>query len=376
MKTLRFLTRPLAAVVLAAAIPWTTPHAMAGRLAGVKTVFVILMENHDWADIKGSTNCPCINGTLLPMASSCEQYYNPPGLHPSEPNYIWLESGTNFGILNDQPTNRINSTNHLVTLLARSGISWRTYAEDIEPGYCPVTNRLNYRVRHTPQVLFTDVSTNEAYCANHVVPYQQLWADLSNNTVARYNFLVPSLTNDMHNAPCTACSGRVAGDYWLSHEIPRILASPAYTNGGAIFITWDEGAGTSDGPIGMIVLSPLAKGHGYSNAIRYTHSSFVRTMQDIFGVRPYLHDAANAVNLSDLFRGPLRLVSAQYLTNGWFRFTVTNAVARSTNHIQASTDLRAWSTVGAKVPAGTAFTFTDTQATNAAHRFYRVLEVP
>jgi len=31
-------------------------------------VFVILMENHNWADIKGSASAPYINNTLLPIA--------------------------------------------------------------------------------------------------------------------------------------------------------------------------------------------------------------------------------------------------------------------------------------------------------------------
>jgi hypothetical protein len=51
----------------------------------------------------------------------------------------------------------------------------------------------------------------------------------------------------------------------------------------------------------MIVLSPLAKGNGYHNAMAYTHSSTLKSMQEIFGVMPFLRDAANATDLSDLF---------------------------------------------------------------------------
>lgn len=50
----------------------------------------------------------------------------------------------------------------------------------------------------------------------------------------------------------------------------------------------------------MIVLSPLAK-VGYSNSIHYTHSSTLRSLQEIFAVTPLLGDAANATNLADLF---------------------------------------------------------------------------
>ena len=52
----------------------------------------------------------------------------------------------------------------------------------------------------------------------------------------------------------------------------------------------------------MVVLSPAARGHGYSNTIPYTHSSLLRTLEEIFGVRPLLGGAANATDLGDLFR--------------------------------------------------------------------------
>ena len=92
-----------------------------------------------------------------------------------------------------------------------------------------------------------------------------------------------------------------AGDDWLSVEIPKIQASAAYQNGGAIFITWDESEG-SDVPIGMIAVSPLAKA-GYSNTIPYSHSSTLKSLQEIFGVTPLLGDAggANTQDLRDLF---------------------------------------------------------------------------
>src|SRR6266446_1703441 len=71
------------------------------QISSVKTIFIILMENHNWSQIKGNSSAPYINNTLLPMASHAEQYFNPPGIHPSLPNYLWLEAGDNFGILND-----------------------------------------------------------------------------------------------------------------------------------------------------------------------------------------------------------------------------------------------------------------------------------
>ena len=53
--------------------------------------------------------------------------------------------------------------------------------------------------------------------------------------------------------------------------------------------------------IGMIVLSPDAKGGGYSNTIQYTHSSTLRTLEEIFGVTPLLGDSANDPLIVSIF---------------------------------------------------------------------------
>ena len=68
------------------------------KTAGAR-VFLIMMENHNWGDIKGSASAPYING-LLTTGAHAEQYFNPAKLHPSEPNYIWLEAGDNLGVFN------------------------------------------------------------------------------------------------------------------------------------------------------------------------------------------------------------------------------------------------------------------------------------
>jgi phosphatidylinositol-3-phosphatase len=300
--------RRISLVVMLAGLILVSSRAHAS-IQDVQTVFIILMENHDWSSIKGSSSAPYINNTLLPMASRAEQYYNPPGLHPSLPNYLWLEAGTNFGITSDllPSSAHQNTTNHLVTLLNNAGISWRSYQEDICGCLCPLVNSNLYVPRHNPMVYFDDVTNtnnaNSAFCIANVRPYTQLAGDLQSNTVARYNFLTPNQCNNMHNSSGCATSDTVKnGDTWLSNNIPAILNSQAYSNNGAIFIVWDEGAGSSsDGPIGMIVLSPLAKGGGYFNTIHYTHSSTLRTLQEIFDVTPLLGDAVNATDLSDLF---------------------------------------------------------------------------
>jgi hypothetical protein len=43
--------------------------------------------------------------------------------------------------------------------------------------------------------------------------------------------------------------------------VPKILNSQAYQNGGVLFITWDEGEGGSDGPIGMDAQADIKARH-------------------------------------------------------------------------------------------------------------------
>src|SRR5712672_3729014 len=137
----------------------------------VKTVFVIAMENHNWtqpAQVPGkiqqifqNPNAPFINslvnGTAFAVVngsvvhisehvSYATAYHNVlatpsgnnPHIHPSEPNYLWAEAGTNFGVFNDNdpfsangPTNQ-DTPLHLVTFLAQAGHTWRSYQEDTD----------------------------------------------------------------------------------------------------------------------------------------------------------------------------------------------------------------------------------------------------
>lgn len=279
-------------------------HAQAGTFpANIKHVWVIVEENRDWSEIKGNSTFPYIN-SLLTQGAHAENYHNVPEgqtLHPSEPNYIVMEAGNNQGLQTDRSPsakNSSSSTDHLVSYMEKAGVSWKSYQEGISGNDCPLKQTGLYAPKHNPMIFFQDVtdnnSANSAYCIKHVRPYSEMATDLQSNNVASYNFLTPNLCNDMHDSGCDK-----QADTWLSREIPKIMASAAYKDNGAIFVTWDEG-GDGNNPIGMIVLSPLAK-VGYSNTVAYSHASLLRTMQDIFGLQPYLGEAAQATSLADLF---------------------------------------------------------------------------
>src|SRR5262245_31881293 len=264
-------------ILCGALVVFGLAHASATPTGPIQTVFLILMENKSWAEIKGHPQAPYINTQLLPRASHAEQYYSP-GVSPSLPNYLWLEAGDAFGITDDAPprVHHQRTTAHLVTRLAQTGLSWISYQEDISGTEGPLTPTRLYHPKHNPRVYFVDVTDghhpHSPHCLAHVRPYHELARDLAHNSVAHYNFITPNLCHDMHD-----CDLRT-GDAWLAQEVPKILASQAYQAGGVLFITWDENSPNlfslwrrGRRPIGMIVLSPYAKSQGYANTIPYTH---------------------------------------------------------------------------------------------------------
>jgi hypothetical protein len=272
-------------------------------------VFLIVLENKNsvgTGGVYGSPEAPYINQTLFPMAGVANNYFNPPGNHPSLPNYLWMEAGQNFGIHDDgSPSqHRLGTHAHLSTLLESAGIPWRAYAESISGNVCPLTSEGGglYQTKHLSYVYFSDVTNggnpHSSYCIQHVRPLSELGGDLNRNAIGRYNFIAPNVCHDGHDS----CGGNEIAhiDGWLRSFLPQILDSAQYKQGRVVlFIATDE-ARNGDGPIPFLALGRGVK-RGYRNEIRYTHSSLLRTLEEIFGVGPRLGHAASSNDLKDLF---------------------------------------------------------------------------
>jgi len=283
-----------------------------GTGSPLKTMFLIIMESRNWSDIDGATSAPYINTALVPATAHAEAYMTPSGNHAAEPNYVWLEAGSNMGITADASfsTSHQSTSAHLTALLEARGVTWKAYAEGPDGSSCPLSSSGSFIFFHTPQLIFDDMtdsgSATSGHCISHVRPHSELQTDLDANHVAQYNVISPSVCNSMRGG--TACPSAdlvKAGDTWLSKEIPMIMASQAYADGGVIFVAWDQGSsiagGTpSDGPLPFFAVSRTAK-KGYAGNVAYDHSALLRTIQEIFSVTPYLGSAASSQDLSDLF---------------------------------------------------------------------------
>ena len=88
------------------------------------TVFTIVMENKSQGQIIGNTKeAPFIN--QLASQNAVAAGYRDNLIHPSEPNYIWMVAGENFGVLDDDDpsSHHIASTSHIADQLEKAGLS-------------------------------------------------------------------------------------------------------------------------------------------------------------------------------------------------------------------------------------------------------------
>ncbi len=271
-----------------------------------KNVFTILLENHDYNEVVGSSNAPYVNSLIAQYGLATN--YMDSGSHPSLPNYLYLISGNtqynSFGFLEYDPTifpfpiNADNLGNQLTT----AGVMWRSYQESAG-GACVLASAGEYACRHDPFLYFTDIQGNASLCASTNVDYSQFASDLAGGTY-RYMWITPNLLDDGHDPQTDPVTGLKQTDMWLSTEVPKILASSAWQNGGVLFITWDEAEGRngdSADQVPMIVVTPGIKSAGYKSNVAYSHKNYLATVEDIFGL-PRLGDAVGASSMSEFWQ--------------------------------------------------------------------------
>src|SRR5262249_51435726 len=174
---------------------------------------------------------------------------------------------------------------------------------ELSPQYHPWSTSATKRVgslwsfkEHNPMAFFADTANQNVY------PLAQFFDDLANDSVGEYNWITPNQFNDAHSALSggftyngVSYTGDLAaiaqGDNFLAQVIPQIMASKAYQNNGVIVIWWDESEGGDDSSrtIPEIIISPLAKGNAYASSMTMSHSSDLKTIEEIFGL-PFLNN--------------------------------------------------------------------------------------
>jgi hypothetical protein len=276
---------------------------------GPPLVVTIVLENQDYADIIGSPNAPYLNSLVAQYGLATN--YQDSGTHPSLPNYLYMISGdTQYpGGIDIDPNASYAGTDfpvmkdNLGHQLQQAGVHWRAYAEDMGTP-CALLPSGNYAPKHVPFLYFDNIQNGpNGLCAEKIVDFSALEGDLA-ASANQYIFITPNLLDDGHNPTNDPVTGLKQADAWCQSEIPKLMATAQYQNGGIIFLTWDEAEGRNGNPldqIPMIVISPNLVSAGFQSTTAYSHANFLATVEDLFHL-PRLGAAVGVSAMTEFFK--------------------------------------------------------------------------
>jgi phosphatidylinositol-3-phosphatase len=329
---------------VAASAALTLPLALVGPPAlaappPVRHVFVIVLENKSFDTTFGpGSPAPYLSQTLTQQGQLLRQYYAIG--HASLDNYIAMVSGQGPNIATQadcffytpfRPGVAVSDGQYLgqgcvypapvrtlADQLTAAGLTWKGYMQDMAtpcrhpaPNTFDTTQRARvgdqYAARHNPFVYFRSV-LDSGECSANDVDLSALETDLASGAPS-FAFITPNLCEDGHDAPCV--DGRPGGlaqaDQFLKAWVPKILGSPAWSEGSLLVITFDEAAtsdasaccgekpgpntpnpgattlGPGGGRTGAVLISQYVQ-PGSVNDMPYNHYSLLRSIEDLFGL--------------------------------------------------------------------------------------------
>jgi hypothetical protein len=243
------------------------------RLAKVKRVFVVILENTDANVAEGLP-------FVMQLAARGAQLRNYHGLtNPSQPNYIALISGSTHGVTGSDPVT-IDAL-HLGDLLERKGLTWKVYAENY-PGNCFLGQTWGteaegqYVRRHVPFLSFRNVQQNIARCNEHIVNAAVLDADVASGALPSFSFYVPHNLHNGHD------SGPAVADTWLEGRLGPLLLDSRFMDDTLFIVTYDESLSTGNRVTTLFVGTMVKR--AVAPFDRYDHYNLLRTIENVLGL--------------------------------------------------------------------------------------------
>ncbi|MFJ6136740.1 alkaline phosphatase family protein [Kitasatospora sp. NPDC092286] len=262
----------------------TGSTAQAATLPAPDHVVVVVLENHAYSQVVGSSSAPYINGTLKAGGATLTQSY---GLtHPSEPNYYMLFSGATQGRTDDScvPVGSLSAPN-LGSELIAAGQTWASYNEGLPSQGSTTCSSGNYAQKHNPWFGFNNVPTSSAYT------FAQFPADYT--TLPKVSFVVPDLCNDMHD--CSVSTG----DTWVKNKLGA-YAAWAQSHNSLLVLTFDEDNKLSGNRIPTLFYGAHVT-PGSTTATTYNHYNVLRTLEDLVGLSSHAGNAASAATITGIW---------------------------------------------------------------------------
>lgn len=259
------------------------------------------MENHALSQIYG----PAPYMTSLANNSSLAQHYSGTS-HPSEGNYISLIGGSNFGHTSDGYCCYGITALNLIDRLESAGLTWEAYAEAAtNSAACAFNPPRN--ADHFAFKTFSDMNTT-ARCAHFLTTsstdQHEFLATLNTTSPPNYLWLTPTDSHNMHD------NSVASGDAYLSVLVPKILNSLTFTTKrAALVITFDEGTGATPNDLVFWVAAGPTANPTYKSSAGYTHYSFLRTLENNWGLTALQSNDASAMAMTEFFKNGARPTS-------------------------------------------------------------------
>jgi len=273
-------------------------------------VFLVVLENHSFSQVIGSTAMPYLNGLANQNSLATSYFAN---THPSLGNYFMLTAGnmeTN-PIVGDSFPGPVADDN-LARALAGAGKSWKAYMQSIPSAGYIGGDVLPYVKHHNPFAYFTDVAGPDGQqattAAANIVPFTQLSADLAANSLPNFGFIAPDLQHDAHDCPgggsnCPDSAILGAADTWLQQNIDPLIKSPNFANS-VLIITFDEGdildLANGGGQVATVIVGSHVK-TAFKSTTTYQHQSTLRLILDLLQVGDRPGASATATSMNEFF---------------------------------------------------------------------------
>jgi len=184
----------------------------------------------------------------------------------------------------------------LANSLTNAGLSWKYYT--VQAGQAGAEW----------SILSTINSIYNSSLWNNVVSNNQFIDDATTGNLPAVSWLTPPALESEHPNGRSTCYG----ENWTVNMINAIMQGPDW-NSTAIVLTWDDYGGFYDhvtppvldifglgARVPMIIISPYARA-GYISHTTYEFSSFLKTVEEDFGLPPLTDRDADANDLTDSF---------------------------------------------------------------------------
>ena len=266
-------------------------------------VFLIMMENTDYAQVVGDTkNAPYIND-LLRLGTALHNYQA--NYHPSDENYFAIAGGDTF-IKGEQyfPDIKLDAAN-IADRIEAADKSWKSYEQGMgTPCNTSLKYDKDFEPDEAPFIVFTDIIDDQARCRAHLVDIKQLAADLQKTeTTPAFSWIAADDYYDGEASGNGSPKSLRVQDKWLKETLAPIFESSAWkTQRSLLILTWDESDTTTNNHVATVVLGSqgLVRSGAFSDR-HYDHYSTGRTIEEALGLSPLTENDRYAEPINDAF---------------------------------------------------------------------------